>query len=95
MGKYKLSPVYDRGVLSSFPPRMEQADSKGKNKGNFTCQAGIKNSMSLKGKRMSTEFLKRLWGAHWGGYRYYSPELLEVSGCQWKNWSSSKTLTRL
>lgn len=58
------------------------ADSKGKNKGNFTCQAGIKNSVSLKGKSTATDFFRRPWGACWGGRTYYSPVLLEVSGCQ-------------
>lgn len=32
------------------------ADSKRKKKGNFTCQAEIKNSMSLKDKSTATDF---------------------------------------
>lgn len=60
------------------------ADSKGKNKGNFTCQAGIKNSVSLKGKSTATDFFRR---PCWGGRRYYSPVLLEVSGCRAQKFS--------
>lgn len=59
------------------------ADSKRKNKGNFTCQAEIKNSMSLKGKSTATDFPSRGLGVPIGsGCRYYSPVLSEVSGCQ-------------
>lgn len=59
------------------------ADSKRKKKGNFTCQAEIKNSMSLKGKSTATDFPSGGLGVPiGGGCRYYSPVLSEVSGCQ-------------